>query len=66
MERTGETYYYECNHGEFHLMEPCGDIEFFRSYNSMLSYVPPSALLIEVTPDNWHQLYEEGAFDGHS
>lgn len=66
MERNCETYYYEYNHGEFHLLEPCGDIEFFRSRSEMLSYVPPSALLIEVTPENWHQLDEEGAFDGRS
>jgi len=64
MERNGETYYYEREHGCFHLMEPCGGIEFFRSYNSMLSYVPPSALLIEVTSENWNDLYEAGVFNG--
>jgi hypothetical protein len=56
-------YYYEFNHGVYYLMLHDGDFQEFRTHDSMVSFVDdPAAKFIEVTPENWHRLYEEGAF----
>jgi len=61
---TQGSYYYEFNQGVYYLMEPDGQIEEFYSKSEMFAYVEdPSALFIEVTPQNWHKLNESGAFD---
>ncbi|WP_067986283.1 hypothetical protein [Neptuniibacter pectenicola] len=56
-------YYYEFNHGVYYLMLLDGEFQEFRSYQDMVSFVDdPASIFVEVTLENWHRLYEEGAF----
>ncbi|QSR35203.1 hypothetical protein CFI10_09370 [Marinobacterium iners] len=59
-------FYFEEIHGTFYLMDR-GVIREFSSESEMGLFIADavpdgSALLIEVTPDNWSELYDSGAF----
>jgi hypothetical protein len=59
-------FYFEEIHGTYYLLDVGTVREFSSEYEMGLfiaDAVPDgSALLIEVTPDNWSELYDSGAF----
>lgn len=59
-------FYFEEIHGTYYLLDAGTVREFSSEYEMgvfVSEYVPDgSALLIEVTPDNWSELYDSGAF----
>jgi hypothetical protein len=59
-------FYFEEIHGIYYLLDAGTVHEFSSEYQMgafVSDYVPDgSALLIEVTPDNWSELYESGVF----
>lgn len=48
--------YYLCDQGEIHPFDSKLDLELF------VEDINPDAELIEVTPENWRQNYDEGNF----
>jgi YHS domain-containing protein len=57
------TAYYEHDGTTYYLLSQ-GSIQEFRSKEQMMQFInDESVLLIEVTPENWNDLYEQGAFD---
>jgi hypothetical protein len=57
-----QVYYYEVIHGTVYLLDE-GAIREFSSREQALAWIDdPFALLIEVTPENYHGLYEAGEF----
>lgn len=59
-------FYFEEIHGVFYLLD-AGTVREFSSESEMGAFVAEccpdgSALLIQVTPDNWNDLYESGVF----
>ena len=57
------TFYYEVEGSIVSLLVEGGTIHQFRNVREMYLFVDDeSALFIEVTPDNWDQLYDQGAF----
>lgn len=58
-----QTYYYEIEGNIVSLLVEGGTIHQFLNVREMYFFVDDqSALFIEVTPYNWDQLYEQGAF----
>ncbi len=63
---SAPVFYYEQIHGTFCLLDR-GSMHEFRSESEMGAFIAHavpdgSALLIEVTPENWGDLYESGVF----
>lgn len=58
-----QTYYYEVEKCAIYLLCEGGVIREFQTTKEMYDFVDDTtALFIEVTPNNWDELYEQGAF----
>lgn len=60
------TFYYELINGTYYLMDS-GSIREFRSQYEMGAFVSDAvpegnAVMVEVTRDNWQELYDSGVF----